>query len=60
MKPNTGQPKAPEAAESKAPALNPGSRPEPKNDLKSLPMPELEQQLGSSPEGLTPAEALSR
>ena len=35
----------------------PGTKPEPKDDLKSLPMPEVEKQLASSPEGLTEAEA---
>ena len=34
MKPNTDKPKAPEA--------KPGSKPESKDDLKSLPMPEVE------------------
>ena len=28
-----------------------------KDDLKSLPMPELEEKLGSSPDGLSQAEA---
>ena len=32
----------------------------PKDDLKSLPMPELEKKLGSSPDGLTQAEAEKR
>ena len=34
--------------------------PEPKDDLKSLPMPEVEKKLGSSPDGLTQAEAQKR
>jgi H+-transporting ATPase len=52
MKPNTDQPKAPES--------KPGSKPEAKDDLKSLPMPELEKKLASSPEGLSQAEAQKR
>jgi H+-transporting ATPase len=52
MKPNTDQPKA---SESKA-----GSKPNAKDDLKSLLMPEVEKQLGSSPDGLTQAEAQKR
>ena len=35
-------------------------RPEPKDDLKSLPMPELQAKLGSSPDGLSQAEAQKR
>ena len=38
----------------------PGSNPESKDDLKSLPMPELQTKLGSSPDGLTQAEAQKR
>ena len=38
----------------------PGSKPESKDDLKSLPMAEVEKKLGSSPEGLTQAEAEKR
>ncbi len=52
MKPNTDKPKAPEA--------KPGSKPESKDDLKSLPMPEVEKKLGSSPDGLSQAEAQKR
>ena len=52
MKPNTNQPKAPES--------KPGSKPEAKDDLKSLPMPELQTKLGSSPDGLSQAEAQKR
>jgi H+-transporting ATPase len=48
MKPNTDQPNAPE------------SKPNVKEDLKSLPMPELQTKLGSSPEGLSQAEAQKR
>jgi H+-transporting ATPase len=52
MKPNTDQPKTPES--------KPGSKTETKDDLKSLPMPELEKKLASSPEGLSQAEAQKR
>ena len=52
MEPNADQPKAPVA--------KPGSKPEAKDDLKSLPLPEVEKQLGSSPDGLTQAEAQKR
>jgi H+-transporting ATPase len=52
MNPIVGQPKAPES--------KPGSKPEPKDDLKSLPMPELQAKLGSSPDGLSQAEAQKR
>jgi H+-transporting ATPase len=48
MKPKTDQPKAPE------------SKPDAKDDLKSLPMPELQAKLGSSPDGLSQAEAQKR
>jgi H+-transporting ATPase len=40
--------------------LKPGAKPEPKDDLKSLPMAEVEKKLSSSPEGLTQAEADKR
>ena len=50
MKPNADEPEA-----------RPGSsKPESKNDLKSLPMPELQATLGSSPDGLSQAEAQKR
>jgi H+-transporting ATPase len=52
MKTVTDQPKAPES--------KPGSKPDSKDDLKSLPMPEVEKKLGSSPDGLTQAEAAKR
>ena len=45
MNPTVGQPKAPES--------KPGAKPDSKDDLKSLPMPELEKKLGSSPDGLS-------
>jgi H+-transporting ATPase len=48
MKPDSEQPQAPE------------SKPDGKDNLKSLPLPELEKKLGSSPDGLTQAEAQKR
>ncbi|MGB7630767.1 MAG: plasma-membrane proton-efflux P-type ATPase [Candidatus Deferrimicrobium sp.] len=52
MKPNSGQPKAPES--------KPGSKSNPKDDLKSLPLAEVEKMLESSPDGLSQAEAQKR
>jgi H+-transporting ATPase len=52
MKSTTELPQAPEAKT--------GSRPEPKDELKSLPIAEVEKKLGSSPDGLTQAEAEKR
>jgi H+-transporting ATPase len=42
------------------PKANPTSKPEPKDDLKSLPMQDVEKRLQSSPDGLTQAEAEKR
>ncbi|MGA8048622.1 MAG: plasma-membrane proton-efflux P-type ATPase, partial [Burkholderiales bacterium] len=47
-----GQPNAPES--------KPRSKPNAKEDLKSLPLAEVEKKLGSSPDGLTQAEAAKR
>ena len=56
MGPKTDQPEAPES--------NTGAKPDvkadTKDDLKSLPMPELQAKLGSSPDGLGQAEAQKR
>ena len=52
MKPDTDQ--------AKAPGSKPTSKPDAKDDLKSLPLPEVEKKLGSSPDGLTQAEAQKR
>ncbi len=52
MTPNAEQPKAPES--------KPGLKPYAKDDLKSLPLPEVETELGSSPDGLSQAEAQTR
>jgi H+-transporting ATPase len=52
MEPNADRPKASES--------KPGSKPNAKDDLKSLPLPELQAKLGSSPDGLSQAEAQKR
>jgi len=52
MKPNADEPKAPES--------KPESKPDAKDDLKTLPLPEVEKKLGSSPDGLSQAEAQKR
>jgi H+-transporting ATPase len=52
MNANAGQPEDP--------ASKPGSKPDAKGDLQSLPMPDLQATLGSSPDGLTQAEAQKR
>ena len=58
--------KAPESKpESKPKTSEPKSgakpnAPDPKDDLKTLPMPEVEKELGSSPKGLSQAEAQKR
>jgi H+-transporting ATPase len=52
MKANIAQPKGP--------VSKPGSNPNAKDDLKSLPMAEVEKKLGSSADGLTQAEAQKR
>src|SRR5271163_1948048 len=49
----------PESSLSK-PDSNSGSNPDAKDDLKTLPMAEVKKKLGSSPEGLTQAEAQKR
>jgi H+-transporting ATPase len=63
MKAVDEQPKAPESKpESKptSPKSKSESDPDPKNDLKTLPMAELEKKLDSSPKGLSQAEAQKR
>ena len=42
------------------PEMKSGSNPKSKDDMKSLPMPELEAKLGYSPDGLSQAEAQKR
>ena len=48
------------AAQLKTPESKPGTKPDSTNDLKSLPMPELLNKMGSSPDGLSQAEAQTR
>ncbi len=52
MRLNTDQPNAP--------GPKPESKLNTKDDLKSLPLPEVEKILGSSPDGLSQAEAQKR
>ena len=52
MEPNADQPKAF--------GSKPGPKPDDQDDLKSLPMSELQAKLGSSPDGLSQAEAQKR
>jgi H+-transporting ATPase len=42
------------------PLRQPASKPSPKDDLKSIPMQELQKKLGSTPDGLSQAEAQKR
>ncbi|MGC1781206.1 MAG: HAD-IC family P-type ATPase, partial [Acidobacteriaceae bacterium] len=59
MKPNEEKPKLETKPESKS--ASKGSAPsESKDDLKSIPMPELEKKLASTPDGLSQAEAEKR
>ena len=44
----------------KAPVSKPGSKPDANDDLKLLPMPDLQARLGSSPDGISQAEAQKR
>ena len=48
------------AAEPKVSGSKPGPQPDPKDDLKTLPLAEVEKNLASSPDGLTEAEAKKR
>jgi len=50
----------PNAKQPKASISKPGSTSNAKDDLKSLPLPEVEKKLGSSPDGLSQAEAQKR
>jgi H+-transporting ATPase len=54
------QPKAAEPKPKPNPDGKPGSKPDAKDDLKTLPMAAVEKKLGSSPDGLTQAEAQKR
>ena len=51
---------SPSAAPSKSVDAKPGLPSEAKDDLKTLPIEEVEKRLGSSPDGLTQAEAAKR
>ena len=50
----------PNAAHAKSPDAKPASPSEAKDDLKSLPLAEVEKRLSASPDGLTQAEATKR
>jgi H+-transporting ATPase len=50
MPTSVSEPTKIKAGQSKAPPSKPGSKPEAKDDLKSLPMAEVEKKLGSSPQ----------
>jgi H+-transporting ATPase len=56
MKPNTNEPQAPESK----PESKPDAKPDGKDDLKTLPLAEVKNKLGSSPDGLSQAEAQKR
>jgi H+-transporting ATPase len=59
MKANIDQARDPES-KAKNPEPRLVSKPDSKDDLKSLPLPEVEKRLGSSPKGLSQAEAQKR
>jgi H+-transporting ATPase len=50
----------PDAKQDVKPNAKPNAKPDPNDDLKTLPMAEVEKKLGSSPDGLTDAEAKKR
>ena len=61
MATHVDQPKTPDSKPVSGPnGKGPESKPDAKDDLKTLPMPEVEKKLGSSPDGLTQAEAQKR
>ena len=60
MQATADQPKAAETKPGSKPKPEAKPKPDPKADLKSLPMPEVEKRLGSSPKGLSQAEAAKR
>jgi H+-transporting ATPase len=63
-KPATSAESKPDAKPNAKPSAKPGAtsvaKPDPKDDLKTLPLAEVEKKLESSPEGLTEAEAQKR
>jgi len=50
----------PNGDQTKNSGSKPGTKPDATDDLKSLPLPEVEKKLGSSPDGLSQAEAQKR
>ena len=60
MQATADQPNAAETKPGSKPKPEAKPKPDPKDDLKSLPMPEVEKRLGSSPKGLSQAEAAKR
>jgi H+-transporting ATPase len=64
MKPNTDQSKNPDAKPIAKNDAKPGAKldakPEANDELRTLPLPEVEKKLGSSPDGLTQGEAQKR
>jgi H+-transporting ATPase len=63
MKPNGDHAEAPESkpgSKPESPEAKSGSEPGSKDNLKTLPLPEVEKKLGSSPKGLSQAEAQKR
>ncbi|WP_428486298.1 cation-transporting P-type ATPase [Rhodopila sp.] len=50
----------PNAAHAKSPDAKPASPSDAKDDLKSLPLPEVEKRLDASPDGLSQTEATKR
>ena len=60
MKSNADQLGDPTSKPSASVGSKPDAKPDPKDDLKTLPLPEVENKLGSSPDGLTQAEAQKR
>ena len=60
MKPNNDKPKIPDSKPGAKANAKSGAKPDTKDDLKTLPMPEVEKKLASSPDGLTQAEAEKR
>ena len=57
---NANKPDEPNKHDAKARTPKPGSQPIATDDLKSLPVAEVQKRLGSSPEGLSQAEAAKR
>jgi H+-transporting ATPase len=60
MSMTTSIPQLTKPGDADQPKAKPGSKPDAKDDLKSLPLAEVEKKLGSSPDGLSQAEATKR